>query len=462
MSITKNPITDNNSTIATYENLHIINETNAEKLIKYLDSPIIKQYNITFRGKVKNSHLTNFFFTCSLRQFELQKDIFIKNKDTPEFSSLLFTLGFLNTKRCLIFEKVKLLLEWGYNPNVEFKDSGYQYVFPDFGDDVRPINMFVNINNSIRLLLINHGADVHHKAQIYPFLKSFADCTQITKFTNIGHLQKLIDFYDKEHKKYVFHYDYDRFIYHFKQVIKHYNIKEANNMLNPYRVAYIKELNQKLQVSLEPLSIFQFFKILNKKRETEFLKKFENPQDITFQEKKEYETILNAHPENKQQLIKNAIKQKNSYFFDNIENINLTFQNSKITALHYAICFNNLKLMKKIVEDKMLDITQYDYLYYAYRYQKSKAFIYLYEKGNNKKNIDLVTNHINVQLNRLKKDNCDDLSSLPTSIIYFLLEKGYHFNNQNLIEKLAIIEKKSLLNTISPDKEYKTNNKFKI
>lgn len=435
-----------------YANNWGINEGEAEKIIPHLNSPIIHdRYYYDDGNDSGYSHLINFFRLSQLSQLKSQKDVFIKNMEDSRFTGLLFLPSIYSI--CSLGDKAKLLLKWGYNPNIQLKDTPYSHLITQVGPEATPVHTFDKTSDLKNF--IEHGADTHRKTIYYPFMKAFYDATKIKKITLNKHLRELIDFC----KYYPVPKDELGNISYIEQF---FNLTHLNS---PHKSHAVDIYNAQLLLCQKPLTPYEFAKLEGKKSKILFLKQFESNEALLSEERKAYEAIVaQTNLKEKQKLLEMALKSDNNVLFDNLAQLNLIHHFSGYTLLHKAINYNNKRFIEKIVNEKLVDISSCGYLKYSYNQKKTASFLYFYHLQKNeakfKEVVESIVSDISFNMQRLKKfaTDKDIMSQLPTTIVYFLSQQGYYFENSLVIEKIAQMEKEKLtlilqINPAEPEKK---------
>lgn len=420
-----------------YEEVWGENEQTALKIIPYLDTPLIHDTYIYPSGESSGrTHLINFLRLCSIKQLKEQKEVFIKNKDTLSFQGLLFLTPIYRN----LTSKIKLLLQWGFNPNIQLKDTPYASILDKLDASAKPLHSLDNLSDI--KVFIQHGADIHAKTIFYPFAHAFYKATNIAEIKKVKDLKEFVDFSKYQcpiHLRTTIDF-----------IVSCENFKFPQNLLNP-KTWYVEHINEQLKISRQPLTLYQLAQIEGQKSKILYLKQFEDTLEVRRQEETQYQTIVQQlHPDKKYKLLIDAIKCDNSVVLEHLSSFNLTHRHSGYNLLHKSIALNNKRFMEKIVQDKLLSTSLCSYINYAYDNKKTQPFLYLYEKCKNepefKSTIDTIVQKINTKMETLQKFNTDReiMSLLPTTIIYFLTKEGYYFNNSIVIERIAKMEKSAL------------------
>lgn len=410
-------------------------------LTPYLDSEVIKE-SFGYYGKIdKNAHnyLFEFLHKCTLKDLQLQKSIFIKNKDVPEFKGLLFFLAKWNSPDFL--KKITTLLKWGYDPNVSLGETSYSdYFYSPYLNKLdkgtKPIHLLNNVSHL--KLFASHGADMQVKNQYYPFMKAFAQSSALDKIQTCADLITLHDYAkDNTSIEYIKHIQDG--LFYVKQYSPHEKIPSIIK-------DWTDEINRELEISMKPLSIYEYNKLCGPKTLIQFLKQFEPSDNLLNEERQDYDKILKASNKDKIKLLDWAIKKDNQYVLDRLSTIDLKELNSKTTFIHKTIKSNSLNWLKHIVENGLLDVYEHDYLRYAYDNIKTKPFIYLYSFEKTTDKVQAIVDSINKTMKSMKGYNTDQdiLAFFPKTIISFLAKEGYHFDNSIILSQIIKDEKENL------------------
>lgn len=425
------------------------------KLALLLPENIHKQYNIYGREESK-SNLIHFLESVDIPTLKDKKDFFILHKDTPEFQGLLF---YADSK------KIKLLLEWGYNPNVQLKDTPYQKYLTRLSPETTPLHKVVEIN-SVKSLMA-YGAKHDAKAHLHPVERLFLKDSGITKIRTLEHIKHYLRFIHRNKNVYTTSDNYKNIISSLELLIAfNKGYPPSHTIKNNTMIASV---NNWLANCNQDETALERAESLKQKSKYLFLKTFCNPIDIAQFEEKEYkDLLLLANPI---MALSNAMKKDNHYLFNRLNTEHLKHLNpQKRNLAFYAVSNNCGQWLHKMLDSKLCDINYKDkfkqsLLHFAYDQNRPTMFEIIYNKPNlDNSLIEEVVTNIQKNMAHFKSNGYTDktiMEILPTTIIHFLVNQGHYFENKTLVEEIIKFEKDKLNNIMVVEPEPKKKS-FKI
>lgn len=390
------------------------------------------------------------------------KDFFISHKDSPHFQGLLFYVD---------SQKMKLLLDCGYNASIQLKDTPYEKYLTQHCGNTTLLHKTVE-TNSLKLL-ISLGAKHNVKAHMHPVEREFLNATGTKKIKTFGDIRQYLKFLHR-HPTADKSKTYQNIINTLEQLIKNekkLNIAAEHLMASEMikKNEMINTINSWLVICDKDETPLERAERLKQKSKYLFLKNLADNGDIQAFEEREWENIkLQANPIIS---LSHAMKKDNRYLFDRLTAKHLIPTNSGGRNLaFYAVLHNCTEWLQKILEEGFYNVNQLtnnkdkNLLFFSYSQNKPNMFEIIHNQKKIDKNLILeVVSDLKDKMRILKKNKYSDeriMKMLPTSIIYFLVNHGHYFDNKMLLEKIVNYEKGKLNETIAMQETGKKS--FKI
>lgn len=424
-----------------FSHYYYIENLNQDILLDFLRSSAIDS------GQEAINEISQMFLQSNMKKWSNElKKVFQDRRDEAVFKGLILLSNDAYT--------VKTLVSWGYDTEVKLKDTPYSlmYEMQKFGPES---NIFhINSNYQIIKFLIEKGQDknVKDKTTIYPLETEYVKQKGVTQIETLRQYEDYISLAQ----------------------LNGYNIPDYRTqyLLDgslPFNKSFVRDVNKKLQYVGKIFTPYECAKIFKQSKKELVLKGLEDTQDVDNEEIEVYNKLKSLPLKSQGKLFLHAIKTKNKYVFDRLNEFNLNGSTPRTNVLAMSIHHNNQEWFDCITENELvnknLSADSYNsYLQVAQSYNRHNYFIDLYNKGWTH-GLDHFIDLANRCLREASKNNLNPAQYMNHSfmkIILFLAKKGHYFDNQHVVEKIALWEKEEMGKVIETIEENKSKKAFKI
>lgn len=421
-----------------------------EKITHLLEDVELRSLNY---GSVYIPHA--FVRACSIEQLKKEEKIFKKNKAHPVFKSLAFLCATMPID-ARSGEKIKLLHSWGYDFNISY-------------DKIKtPLSSFNDIE---RFLLNSVGLTPLHAASSKQTIEALLSIgASTTAKSRIYESYRPLVAQGVRQIKTV--KDKELHLEHVKDLPSYRSYREfiIDASLRQAAQRMYKIINAELALYGHELTPYAMAEALGFRQKAFLLKSYEPTNDIQQKEAAQLDHIKSLYDQQKptaRHLI-TEMKNRNEVLLKNLEEFKhmLTPQ-----LLYKAIKENCVAYLDKIFINGWAptpkdDSKELSYLYLAAEYNKPTVFKNLIAAGQTQ-SLGAVFDMLNEDLNQPwnKGNPAQALRGMPTTIIYYMADQGYRFDNQVLLEYVIKSEKEKLtqdLQTLPVSTDSISVKKFKL
>lgn len=404
-----------------------------------------------------------FFRKSTLKQLAAQEKLFKENMANPIYQRLLFaTSAMLSQDKP--YEKVALLLKWGWNPN-------QVYIKPPHREShtlywaAEPHNATVlhaELTPRICELLVENGANTKALCQINSRYQALLKegITEIKTDEELARFIKLLNENPEVNSNAKSWYS------------------EYKTWTPEYKKSTLKYMNIDLAIAQKMFTPYELALHFQQKSKYKTLRQYEPQEDLQKVYQNKFEAIEEQINNNKlfaaRKLLLAEMKTGNPYVLEQIERLKPIIDQE---VLFVCVRNNYGPWVKAIVENGWVEKeavskigNKETLLMCATTRNRPTLFKYLDAQGYTH-GIEEVVNSLNENMDAYAKDwegnqrtPEEVLTNMPTGIIYYLAKKGYTFHNDKIMAFVIGLEKDKLEENISQLQpvEDKPVKKFKL